>query len=215
MNKMAQLLDAEPWWDPSRPKLSWSALLDGHFAVVVNTGVTESGVQVQERLSGQMSALLLYGLRAAIQRTCSGWEAAGRSVSLFADELSLLAGTSPEVVSWLRNQGRSYGVRPVFATQYPEQLHPAVRTALMSFSTLFAFAQDAARVAEDLAADFAADGSTWAASDVVNLPQFMAIMRTNVEQARVAPCTVRTFDFEADMAGFRTSQSMDVTAGAR
>ena len=65
--------------------------------------------------------------------------------------------------------GSRFGVRPVFATQYPDQLDQDVRRALMSFSTLVAFGQDNARVAEDIAVDASADGSVWSSADVVNL----------------------------------------------
>lgn len=206
VNKVSQLLAAGSWWSPARPRMGWAKLLEDGYVVVVNTGVTRAGTQVEDRLMHQMSALLMFGLRHAIARTCSGWNAAGRSVCLFADELSLLAGASPEVVTWLRNQGRSYGVRPVLATQYPDQLNPDVRAALLSFSTLLTFAQDAGRTATDAAADMAADGSQWDQADVVNLPRFTAIMRTNVDQARVPACTVKVANFEADQAGFVAAQ---------
>lgn len=206
VNKVSQLLAAGSWWSASRPRMGWSKLLEGGYVVVVNTGVTRDGRQVEDRLNGWMSALLMFGLRHAIMRTCSGWNEQGRSVCLFADELSLLAGASPEVITWLRNQGRSYGVRPVLATQYPDQLNQEVRAALLSFSTLLTFAQDAGKTATDAAADMAADGSEWNQADVVNLPRFTAIMRTNVNQTRVPACTVTVANFEADMAGFLTAQ---------
>jgi hypothetical protein len=161
---------------------------------------------VDDRLSGQMSSLLMFGLRDAIMRSCNGWSAQGRSVSIFADELSLLAGSSPEVVTWLRNQGRSYGVRPTLATQYPEQLNDQVRMAVTGFSTIVAFAQDNVRVAEELARDFAADGTPWLGADVVNLPPFTTIVRSSVGQQRQSAFTMSVTNFEADMAGFVAAQ---------
>lgn len=213
-NKMAQLLSAEHvWWTPARPKASWASVVTSHASVVINTGITTSGALVEDRLSGQMSSLLMYGLRAAIMRNCSGWLEKGRSVSIFADELSLLAGSSPEVITWLRNQGRSYGVRPFLATQYPEQLADQVRITLMGFSTMVAFAQDNPKVADELAGDFSADGSAWTSTDVVNLPRYSAIMRTSIDQERVTACTVKIAYFEADRAQFASAQGYDGLPG--
>jgi hypothetical protein len=151
-NKVGQLLGLESWWAPDRRRVTWDQVLDGHRSIVVNTGVSTSGHLVDERLCSQMSALLMYGLKSAIQRRCSGWQDRGQSVTVFADELALVAGASPEVITWLRNQGRSFGVRPIFATQYPEQLAREVRTAFMSFGTLVAFAQQNAMVVTEIVA---------------------------------------------------------------
>ncbi|WP_460708990.1 type IV secretory system conjugative DNA transfer family protein [Myceligenerans halotolerans] len=205
-SKVAQLLALESWWSPARGKVAWQEILEEHRAVVVNTGTSASGHMLDERLSKQMSALLMFTLRDAIRRCCSGWQATGRSVSVFADELSLLTGSSAEVVTWMRDQGRSYGVRPTFATQYAEQLPERVRTAMTGFSTIIAFAQDSVRVAAELAADFAADGTAWSASDVVNLSPFTAIVRSTVNRQRQPAFTMRVAHLEADRAAFAERQ---------
>ncbi len=205
-NKVRQIAAAEMWWSPARTKRSWSQVLTDHSVVVINTGTTRSGLQVDDTLTDCVGSMLMYGLQSAIKRTCAGWQEQGKFTSIFADELALLAGSSPEVLVWLRNQGRSYGARPVFATQYPDQLDPQVRMALMSFSTLMTFAQDNATVAEQVATDAAVDGSAWTAADVVNLPRFNAILRTNVAQRRVSACTFSAPHFEADMSTFSLEQ---------
>lgn len=205
-SKVTQLLALESWWSPTRRTVTWREVLEGHRAIVVNTGTSLSGQMLDERLSRQMSALLMFGLRDAIQRYCPGWQARGRSVSVFADELSLLTGSSAEVVTWMRDQGRSYGARPVFATQYAEQLPERVRTAMTGFSTIVAFAQDNVRVAAELSADFAADGTAWSASDVVNLAPFTTIVRSTVGQQRQPAFTMRVAHLEADRAAFAARQ---------
>ena len=201
-NKVGQLLALDHWWGSGRPKTTWAQVLTEHRSVVVNTGVTSSGRIVDDRLSAQMASLLMFGLRDAIMRNCNRWAEQGRSVSVFADELSLLAGSSPEVITWLRNQGRSYGVRPHLATQYPEQLSEQVRLAVTGFSTVVAFAQDNPRVADELARDFAADGTPWAAADVVNLAPFTTIVRSTVGQQRQPAFTMGVRNFEVDRGGF-------------
>src|SRR5699024_10598424 len=132
---------ASYWWDPARPRLSWEQILTEHRSVIINTGVTDGGVLVSEKLTRLMGSMMLFTMRNAIARCCSNWAEQNRWVSVFADELSLLAEAGPEVITWLRNQGRSYGVRQVLATQYPDQLHPKVSDALLSFSNCFWFTQ--------------------------------------------------------------------------
>jgi hypothetical protein len=210
-SKVAPLLALDHWWGSSRPKTTWHQIITEHRSVVINTGVTTSGRIVQDRLSAQMSSLLMFGLRDAIMRYCNAWSSQGRSVSIFADELSLLAGSSPEVITWLRNQGRSYGVRPTLATQYPEQLSEQVRMAVNGFSTIVAFAQDNVRVAEELARDFAADGTPWVGADVVNLAPFTTIVRSSVGQQRQSAFTMSVTNFEADMAAFTATQRAAAT----
>lgn len=195
-NKITNLLAAEPWW--SRPsRLTWDQVLSRHLTVVVNTGSTRGGVPVDDKLTEEMSGMLMYTLYDAIKRNCSGWQEDGRHVTIFADELKLLAGRNPEIITWLRDQGRSFGVQPVFATQRAEQLDRRVKEAVTGFGTLLAFAQDNPQVARQLADDFAADGSNWVPADVVNLPPYTAIVRTKVAKTRQPAFTCQLASFES------------------
>jgi hypothetical protein len=213
-NKFYQLRMSEPFWTPSRPKKSWARVLADFDAVVVNTGVSRSGAIVEDAASAQVSSMLLFSLRNAIQRVCSDWQKQGKRVSIFADELSLLAGTSPEVITWLRNQGRSYGARANFATQYMDQLDPKVRDAVSTFSTMFTFRQQGGTIADDAARDAGSDGSTWVGADIVGLPVYSAVLRTDVDEARVPACTVSIANFEGDRAGFAAAQGYPAAPAA-
>jgi len=210
-NKIGDLLAAESWWSPARRKVSWRDILQGHHSVILNTGVT-AGAVMDERITGYMSSLLMYSLRDAIMRTCSGWQKAGESVSIFSDELSLLAGSSPEVIAWTHDQGRAYGVRPFFATQRPEQLSDALRTSLQDFGTFLCFAQSNPSVAAQAAADMAADGGEWTVADIVGLDPYTAVVRTHVGRKRQPAVPVRVTNWEADMAGFSDAQGWPAAA---
>lgn len=195
-NKITNLLAAEQWW--ARPaRLTWDQVLDEHLTVVVNTGQSHSGRPIDDKLTEEMSGLLMYTLYDAIKRRCSGWQEVDRHCTLFADELKLLAGKNPEIITWLRDQGRSYGVQPVFATQRTEQLDKRVKEAVTGFGTVLAFAQDNPQVAKQLADDFAADGSPWLPADIVNLPPYVAIVRTKVAKTRQPAFTCALTNFEA------------------
>lgn len=134
-----------------------------------------------------MSSLLMFSLRHTIERVCAGWEKQGRWVSVFADEVRTLSGSSPDVITWLRDSGRSYGVRPHFATQYLDQLEQEVRRAMLTYPVLVGFKQNSGPVAEQLVEDFCGDGTEWAKSDVLNLPLHHAIVRANVGHRRQPP----------------------------
>ena len=78
-SRLADLLKARSWWSAARPRVSWRTILDRHWCVVVNTGVTASGQIAGEQTAQLMAAMLTYALRAAIMATCSSWRAQGRS----------------------------------------------------------------------------------------------------------------------------------------
>lgn len=206
-SKVAVLASVPSWWRVSRPRVSFEKALESNWAVVVNTGSPLSGgVLADDAVTDHVSAMTLYMLRRAIQQTCTGWRARGRSVTVFSDELSLLARHSPEVVQWLRNQGRSFGVRLVFATQYPEQLLPDVRMAVMSFGTLVWFQQNARGVIDEAVADLTKDGSEWRPSDLAGLERYSAIVRATVEGRPQPPVIVKMGSWLDDRAGFVEDQ---------
>lgn len=196
-NKLDQVAAMDYWWRPDRKRVSWEEILTGHRAVVVNLGVSPTGALVSDRATQLMSSLLLFTLRDAVQRVCSGWEKQGRSVSVFADELSILAGSSPEVVTWFRMQGRSYGVKPFFATQHPEQLDADVRTALLGFANVFWFGQDNPDIVAGAVRDLELSGDPWSPAEVSSIPNYSAALRANAGGARQSPCLVRIDDLES------------------
>ncbi|MET4143824.1 type IV secretory system conjugative DNA transfer family protein [Arthrobacter sp. UYCo732] len=204
-NKFEQLLLLEDWWSPERKKVSWTAILEGHRSVVINTGSSPSGVLLEDEQNQQISSLLMFSLQNALKRTCSGWLEAERSVSIFADELSLLAGTSPEVIAWIRDQGRSYGIRAILATQRPEQLGAALRNNFLTYSTLISFAQTDVSTAGEVAANVGSNGE-WTTEDIQHLEPYHVVVRSEVEQRRQSAFIVKLPNFEADISTYAAAQ---------
>lgn len=208
-NKVSALLAAEQWW--ARPnKVTWEQILQNHGSVIVNTGSSRGGHLADDELSGQVSSMLMYSLYMAIRRNCSGWQAQNRYVNIFSDELKLLAGTSGSVITWLREQGRSYGVRQTYATQYPEQLAQEVRESVMNFKTLIAFTQSSASVIRNLIDDFSMDGSQWESSDLATLPQYNTIIRTVARGVRAPVFTLSIDDWWAKRHEYAALQGYDL-----
>ncbi|MHA3723826.1 hypothetical protein ACXR2T_08095 [Leucobacter sp. HY1910] len=196
-NKVSGLMTMEHWW-AAPEKQGWAEILDAHRPVIVNSGRAPSGEQPSDQqIVEQMSALLVYTLRQAVQDHCTAWQAAGRSVRIFADEVKAIAETSHKVITWFRSDGRAYGVEPVFATQQPAQLITEVRAACMSFGALVAFSQNEEQPATEIAKNLALDGTEWTVQDVTTLPKYAAIVRTTVNQARLPAFTIDVPDFRA------------------
>jgi hypothetical protein len=201
-NKVELLRQAKSWWDPSRPRVSWEAILSSHAVVVVNMGSSRTGAIVDGTLAQTLSAMLMFLLRRSIQRTCNGWWAAHRNVTIMGDELKLLAGSSSEVFEWMRNQGRAFGIRLIFATQYAEQIDPALRTAILGFGTLIALKQANPEVASSLSQNLSLSGDPWNPQDLYNLPAYTAVVRSSVAGQSLPAFTVHLWNAQADRAHF-------------
>ena len=100
---------------------------------------------VDERSGNLLAGMLMFGLWTAMKRNCAGWREQNRWVSVFSDELAVQAATSAEPIAWMRDQGRSYGVRLRLATQRAEQLPQAVRDVFLTFPNLISFRQESVR----------------------------------------------------------------------
>lgn len=202
LNKMQQIIQLESYWSPSRPKLTWDKIVNDHMTVVVNLGQPETReAMLSETQKGQLAALLMFALQNTIQRVCDGWEEQRRYVSLFSDELSLLAPFSPDVFQFIRDQGRAFGVRPHFATQRVEQLADRVRSVVLTFVNLVTFRQDMPEVAETLVKQLAFNDPTWTANDILDLDKYQAAMRLQAEDRRQPPFLCYVDNLESDIAG--------------
>lgn len=205
-NKINKLQQVAHWWSPSRPRGGWSDILTNHRAVVLNTGVTTNGILVDEEVSKILSAMIAYSLKGSIQRHCSNWQSQGKSVSIFADELALLAPSSSEVIEWLRDAGRSYGVRLTLATQRLAQLSPALQGALRSFGTTMIFQQSDSKVINEAVASLVLGGDVWTPAEIKNMPKFHAILCATSEGRPQPPVPIKALYWGNDYAKFAKDQ---------
>ncbi len=195
--KVAALMSAEHWW--SRPsKITWASILANDIPTIINTGAAPDGTLPDDKLRTDMSGLMLYTLHEEIKRTCRGWYEQGRAVSIFSDEVKNIAASSADVIAWMRNDARANGVRPVFATQYPDQLAEQVRRTVLGFGTLVLFAQNDGDTVKLLVGDLRLAGTDWGTADITNLDKYEAIVRATVGQQRLEPFTVHVPDFRAE-----------------
>lgn len=195
-SKVSPLLDLDRWW--SRPQQqTWDQLLEEGTPVVLNFGLDAAGNRLSEGASSQMGALAMYALYMAVKRTCAGWQAQGRRFAPFADEVKHLAAHSSDVLAWFRNDARSFGADPKFATQFPEQLEEQLRKTMNGYGTRVMFAQDDETVIRQLVQNLSTDGSTWRPEDISTLPRYHAIVKTTRNQTSVPAFVGVVPDFEA------------------
>lgn len=208
-SKVMQLNQLEVWNSPKRRHVTWDQIIAGHRAVVVNTGTSRNGTLIDDSINQQMSSMLMYGLRRAIQVNCANWVDAGRSVSIFADELGMLAGSSPEVIAWLRDQGRSYGVRAFMATQRPEQLGKELRNNLLTYATVISFSQTDRMTKDEIAW---AMGSSWNGDDIDLIEKHHVAIHSELDQTRQPAFLVKLPYYEGDISGFPAAQGYQLEA---
>lgn len=206
-NKFDQLKSMAHFLAPvGRDSYTWDQILERHGVVVVGTGPSRGGGhQLTSTMTQWLTAMVGFTAQAAVERTCFGWRAADRSVWMLCDEFKYLAGYAPEVAKWWKDDGRSYGVRPVFATQYPVQLNavgPGVLTSFLSLQTFVSFRQDDPDAAETVARQLRRDGSVWEASEIATLPPWTAAVATFVQGSLAPPFTARSLDSESDPERF-------------
>ena len=108
----------------------------------------------------------------------------------------------------MRSEGRSFGVRPVLATQFPEQLAPAVRTALLSFASTVWFRQNVPSVVAEATAYLQMAGGTaeWVPEDLDGLPPYNAVLRASFKGRGLVPVVMSVPYFAGDKAGFAALQ---------
>ena len=188
MNKLDALGRHPAVWAPRR-RLTWRDVLERGLMVVVDL----SGLDDQANVVG---AMMLESLRAALIDVCEGWGAAGRTVTVCCDELSVLAGSGPRCVEWFREQGRSYGVRPLFATQNAGQLDERLARSLLGFRTLVSFSVQAPSVASQVAESLGQSDGAWTAAQVAAIARYHAAVRAAGSDGRLPVCVVSVPDFD-------------------
>ncbi len=219
-NKLDALMKLRSWWDEDRPRIGWDEIVTSHHNVIIDTGAGGSAPDaglVDERSGHLLAGMLMFGLWTALKRTCSGWRDQQRWVSVFTDELAVQAAHSAEPIGWMRDQGRSYGIRLCFATQRAEQLPQAVRDVFLTFPNLITFRQESVAAAKSVAENVSQGEDIFTGDDIRNLAPYTAVARLDVDRRLVPSFVFAVHNFEADpeatvsMLGFTPAAPSGVT----
>lgn len=191
MNKMDLLAQAPLLFAPDRRTVSFDMMLqastrDPNVRLIVNLGPAErvdaSGAHPAcgDDTRQLVGALLFRGLRESVARTCPGWQAEGRHVRLFVDELSDVTGAGDgvsggnrDIFEWFREKGRSFGVELTLGSQNPLQLDERLLASVTGFQTVGSFVLRSPVTAEPAARAVGVD-----AQRLVSLPKYAIALRT-------------------------------------
>lgn len=198
-NKIRQFMSCEHIFTPRRARITWRSILEnpGEYNIVV---AAHEGRQLPENMDKILGAWLMFRMWNTMTETCQNWQKQGKHVMLVCDELSLLANADDRILCSLHEQGRSFGLILVLATQYLEQLTPNLLRSFKGYGTLITFNttidDTAKQIAAQLTDNDGADG--WTAGVVKNLPSHCAAVRTRTEQ-QLQPtflCQMHNFEDE-------------------
>ena len=121
--------------------------------------------------------------------------------------------SGPEIVAWIRDQGRSYGIRAILATQRPEQLAPLLRSNFLTYATLISFAHTDYGTAGEISTSVGPN--EFSTEDIQHIEPYHVVVRSEVDGYRQSPFIVKLPNFEADIAGYPAAQGYEpATTGA-
>lgn len=196
-NKTQLLLSADTLFNPERARLSWDMVLAhaGDYHIVF---APSSQYQwADNSMPDIMASWLMNMLWRTVRTTCDDWLASGKHIMVTCDELSMLAHSDTLSLVSMKEQGRSFGLMPVFATQYPQQLPVALQDSFLGYDTIITFDHPDQTVADMIAVRrfHSLDGDGWTGGVIQNLPAYHCAIRTRSAQGLLAGFIVKTIDF--------------------
>lgn len=203
MNKMDVLNQCPCLALSGRRVVSWRSLLSHGGRYAVNIGAAEKGDHeaMPEQTRRLVGALLFQGLRFEIERSCAGWQARGRRLALFVDELTDVTGSDgtdggsgAQAMEWLREKGRAFGVEAYVGTQNPLQLDTRLQASFLGFMTVCCYV-----LRSPMSARIAADALGLDMRDVKTLaPHVMACSTVGSDGETLPPMIVAVPWFDGD-----------------
>jgi DNA helicase HerA-like ATPase len=168
LNKLSDLREASLAWAPSKTKESIYVgdIINSGAPTVINMGAYRTPGSknfepaVSDTVSQRMTRMALRLLWSYVKSNCSGWQAQGKRIPLFFDEVADIASggendDTTNVVADAMKEGRSRGLALFLGCQSPSQMPPSVRMQVLGARSKFWFnlhnAQDLKMAVEDLA----------------------------------------------------------------
>lgn len=202
MNKIGLLAAIPAVTAPGRPAITWRRILTHGIRLAINLGdpVGSDVAAVNEDARRLIGALLFQGLRVEVGATCAGWEARGRHVRVYVDELTDItgsdgrgAGGNTAAVEWFRSRARAYGAELTVGTQYPEQLDARLTACILGFRTIGCYVMLSPSSAETMGAALNVDPAV-----LRSLPTHACCWRTTDGHGGALPAlTLSTPHFDA------------------
>lgn len=178
-NKIQQLMGCEHIFTMRRARITWTRILDtpGDYHIVL---APHNGHSLPDGMDKILGAWLLYRLGKTVEAHCQNWRDMGKHTILSCDELSMLSNADAQMLAHVREQWRAFGIIPIFATQYPQQLDPELLTSFEGYGTFVCLNVLADSVANEAARRFTLDNGRdgWTSGILKQLPRYTAAVST-------------------------------------
>lgn len=194
MNKLALLTQVPALCNAKRRMITWAQLLaqsgksdDAKLIINLDTAINQRDM-MPDQARELLGALLFRGLQEEIKRSCATWQADGRHIRLFIDELTDVIGSDTDgtgnasIVEWCRERGRSYGVELCLGTQNINQMPERLLSSVTGFMTVLSFANLSAVSNERTAQILEVSPER-----LTSLPKYAAVLRTTSPDERKLP----------------------------
>lgn len=191
LNKVSDLLKASPVFDVRRPKVTWDFVLQRRLDIAIVLSVSTRGVSMPAGLPDILGPMLLKSLRESVERVCGGWQREGRSLTVVCDELSMLSADDGSVVAWMREKGREFGTRVLFATQNPRQLNDEVRNSFLGYMTVASFLIGNPQISDEVAAVLDDGTGEWTGARVRSIAKYHVALKTRGKDGPLPTAVVR------------------------
>lgn len=195
-NKIVGIGQAAPTlWQPSpsRPSVTLEQLLVHKGVGIINFGTSDHG-GIDQTSASRLAAVTTYMLWEQVKSDCHLWLSAGRSVGVYADELSHISGvgSGDDVISEMFDKGRSFGVQLCLATQRMTQLPRRTVEAALSFGTRVYLAAESIEGVTAAARDLnGGHEGAFTGKDLRSLPRGTAAARLRFNGEGMPPFTLR------------------------
>ena len=179
--------------DPTRRTVTFREILTHHGVAIVNFGGTQENSAHTDLLAQRLASMALYLLWDEIQASCPNWQAEGRSVGVFSDELSDISGrgSKADVIMTMFDQGRARGVQLALATQRLGQLPERTQEAALSMGAKVYLGHENLTTATEAARDITGDTpGSFGPRDIREMPPMQGAARLRIGGEAQAPFTL-------------------------
>lgn len=196
-NKVDLLAKLETVFDMRRARIRWQDVLSqpGDYHIVLAPDSRHA--YPDDNLPLILGSWLTHMLWEQVRSQCDGWQEEGKHTMVVCDELSMLAQADAQSLVMMKEQGRSFGLVNVFATQYPNQLPDSLLESFLGYDTIITFDHPNRQTASMIASQrfHSVEGDGWDGGVIQNLPLYHAAVRTRTRDSLQPAFIVRVHDF--------------------
>lgn len=201
-NKFSKMREVRWLWEPSESMTDVYVrdIIQHGSPVVINTGAyqykdSSGSVKTMPGVGGELAEDTMKGLSYTIwtdvKRYGASWEAEGKRVLMFFDEVSHIAHEygGRDVITEVVNEGRSFGCGMYAATQNIDRLEPGIAKQMFNMPGKAFFSQSSQENVEVVMSEIGGD-SVYSRKNVHDLPRGTAISTVKTRDGSIGAFTL-------------------------